>query len=88
MPMEKLLKKDVTFCYNEDCKKSLDVLKEKMVNVLRKEFHLHVNASCIVLGVVLTQDGGEDLDHLISLSKVDKNYSTIKCEWLAMVYAL
>lgn len=30
VPMEKLLKKDVTFYWNKDCKKSLDVLKEKM----------------------------------------------------------
>lgn len=29
--MEKLLKKDVTFYWNEECQKSLDVLKEKMV---------------------------------------------------------
>lgn len=30
-PMEKLLKKDVTFCWNEKFQKSFDVLKEKMV---------------------------------------------------------
>eukprot|EP00253_Pinus_taeda_P004566 PITA_04566 len=28
MPMEKLLKKDVTFCWNEECKKSLDVQRK------------------------------------------------------------
>ena len=60
-PMEKLLKKDVIFCWNDDCKKSLDILKEKMVNApflvfpdWKKEFQVHVNASCIALGVVLT----------------------------------
>ena len=30
-PMEKLLKKDATFCWDVDFQKSLDVLKEKMV---------------------------------------------------------
>lgn len=30
--MEKLLKKDVTFCWNDHCKKILDILKENMVN--------------------------------------------------------
>ena len=30
-PMEKLLKKDVKFLWNEECQKSLDTLKEKMV---------------------------------------------------------
>ena len=28
--MEKALKKDVMFCWNDHCKKSLDILKEKM----------------------------------------------------------
>lgn len=58
-PMEKL-KKDVTFCWNEDYKKSLDVLKEKMVTTSilvslywKKEFHVHVNASCIALQSIL-----------------------------------
>ena len=61
VPMEKLLKKDVTFCWNDDCKKSLDILKEKMVTApilvfpdWKKEFHVHVDASCIAMGVVLT----------------------------------
>ena len=86
--MENLLKMDVTFCWNEDCKKSLDVLKENMVTMStlvfpdwKKEFHVHVDASCIALGVVLTQVGGEGFDHSIAfasqrLSKAEKNYST------------
>ena len=60
--MEKLLKKDATFCWDEECQNSLDVLKENMVTALilvfpdwKKEFHVHVDASCIVLGAVLTQ---------------------------------
>jgi len=58
--MEKLLKKDVTFNWDKECQKSLDKLKEKMVTMLilmfpdlNKEFCVHVNASCIALGVVL-----------------------------------
>jgi len=100
MPIKKLLNKDVTFSWNDDYKKSLDILKEKMVisPILvfpdwKKEFHVHVDASCIVFGVVLTQVSEEDLDHPIAfasrrLSKVEKNYSTTKHEGLAMVYAL
>lgn len=71
--MEKLLKKDVTFCWNEECQKILDVLKENMVTVLilvfpvwKKEFHVHVDVSCIALGVVLTQLGAGDIDHPIA----------------------
>jgi len=33
MLMEKLLKNDVTFCWNDGCNKSLDILKENMVTV-------------------------------------------------------
>jgi len=59
--MEKFLKKDAMFCWDEDCQHSLDVLKEKMVTVpilvfldWKKEFHVHVDASYITLGVILT----------------------------------
>jgi len=59
----------------------------------KKEFHMHVDASCIALGVVLTQAGEGELDHPITfvsrkLSKSEKNYSTTERESLAMVYAL
>ena len=32
-PMEKLLKKDVTYFWNDDCMKSLDVIKGKLASV-------------------------------------------------------
>jgi len=60
-PMEKLLKKNVTFCWNKDCQKILDVLKGKLVTVpilvfsnWKKEFHVHVDASCISLEAIMT----------------------------------
>lgn len=31
VPMEKLLKKDIKFCWDEECQSNLDVLKERMV---------------------------------------------------------
>jgi len=98
--MEKLLKKDVMLCWNEDYKKILDVLKDKMVTApilvfldWKMEFHVHVDMSCIALGAVLTQAGRGELDHPIAftsrrLSKAEKNYSTTKREGLAMVYTL
>ena len=59
--MEKLLKKDVKFLWNEEFQQSLDTLKEKMVTTpilvfpdWNKPFHVHVDASCIALGIVLT----------------------------------
>lgn len=68
------MKKYVMFCWNDDCKKSLDVLKKMAfapIMVLTKwdeEFHVHVDTLCIVLGVVLTQDDGEGLDHPITFA--------------------
>jgi len=98
--MEKLLKKDATFYWDDECQKSLDILKKKMVIALilvfldwKKEFHIHVDASCTALGVVLTQPGEGDLNHPIAflshkLSKAERNYSTMEWEGLAMVYTL
>ena len=58
-----------------------------------KEFHVHVDASSIALGVVLGQPGEGDLDHLIAftsrkLSSTEKIYTTTEREGLEMVYAL
>ena len=77
--------------------KSLDVLKGKLAStpilVFPKrdvEFHVHVDTSCIALGVVLTQEGAEGMDHPIAfvswqLSKAENNYSTTKHEGLVVV---
>lgn len=73
--LEKLLKKDTTFCCNDECQQSLDVLKEKMITTTilvfldwKKEFHIHVDASCIALGTFLEQPWVGDLDHPIALA--------------------
>jgi hypothetical protein len=58
-----------------------------------KIFHVHVDASSIALGVVLTQPNEGNIDHLIyfsnrKLSDSENNYTTMEHEGLAMVYAL
>ena len=58
-----------------------------------KDFHVHVDFSCIALGVVLSQPGTGEIDHPIAfatrkLSKEEKNYTTTEREGLVMVYAL
>ena len=58
-----------------------------------KEFHVHVDASLVALGVVLTQLGEDDIDHMIvfasqKLSSAEKNYTMTEREGLEMVYAL
>jgi hypothetical protein len=98
--MEKLLKKDCQFSWTEECQQSFDTLKEKMVNApilvfpdQTQEFHVHVDASSIYLGVVLAQPREGDIDHPLAFSSrklftVEINYTTTKREGLAMVYAL
>jgi len=98
--MEILLKKDVTFDWDEECQKSLDILKEKMVIVpilvllaWNKEFHVHVDAFCITFDVVLAQLGAGEVDHPIAfgtrnMSKAEKNHSMTEREGLVMVYAI
>ncbi len=99
-PMEKKLKKDIKFEWTPECQESLDILKEKMVTTpilvfpdRSEEFHVHVDASSIALGIVLAQLGEGNIDHPIAfasrkLSTAEKNYTTIEREGLAMVYAL
>jgi len=100
VPMEYLLKKDTTYFWNDDYKKSLEILKKKMASapilVFPKweiKFHVHVDVLCITLGTVPMQEGEKGIDHPVtfaswSLSKAENNYSTTKREGLAMVYAL
>ena len=86
-PMERLLKKDTKFQWTYEFQESLDKLKRKMVAApilifpdWKKEFHVHVNASSVALGVILMQLGEGEIDHPISfssrkLSTAENNYT-------------
>jgi predicted transcriptional regulator YdeE len=57
------------------------------------EFHVHTNASLLVIGVMLAQNATGEYDQPIVyafrlLNKVEHNYITIEIKALAMVYAL
>jgi hypothetical protein len=98
--MEKLLRKDTKYQWNDECQHSLDTLKENMVTTpilvlpdWEKTFHVHVDSSVIALGAILAQLGVGDLDHLIAfasnkLSDSEQNYNMTEREGLVMVYAL
>jgi hypothetical protein len=98
--MDKILNKDSKFQWIEECHQSFDTLKKKMVTTpilvspdWSKEFHVHVDASSIALGVVLSHPCARDIHHPISfasrkLSTSEINYTTTEREGLAMVYAL
>ena len=73
--MEKLLKKDTKFQWTDECQESMDKLKRKMATTpilifpdWKKEFHVHVDASSMALGVVLTQPREGDIDHPIAFA--------------------
>ena len=99
-PMEKILKKDAKFQWTEVCQESLDKLKSKMAIMpilvfpdWKKQFHVHVNALSVALGIVLTQPGEGTIDHPISFSSrklltAKKNYTMTEREGLTMVYVL
>jgi hypothetical protein len=98
--MEKMLRKDTKYQWNNECQHGLDTLKEKMVTApilvfpyWEKTFHVHVDASVIALGAILVQPRAGDLDHSIAfarrkLSDSEQNYNTTEREGLDMVYAL
>jgi hypothetical protein len=89
-PMEKLLKNEDNFQWNEDCQKGLDTLKQKLVTTpilifpeWNKEIHVHVDASSIALGALLSQPREGDIDHPIAfasrkLSTYENKYTTTK----------
>jgi hypothetical protein len=86
--MEKLLRKDTKYQWNDKCQHGLDTLKENMVIVpilvfpeWGNTFHVHVDASAITLGAILGQLGVEDLDHPIAFASrklfdSEQNYNT------------
>jgi len=70
------VKKDIKYEWNDECQQGLDIFKEKMVTTpilvfpyWSKEFHVHVDASAIELGAVLTHPGEGDIDHPISFAR-------------------
>ena len=69
------MKKGIRFEWTPDCQASLDILKENMVTApilvfpnWNKEFHVHVDASSIALGIVLAQSGEGNINHPISFA--------------------
>ena len=82
------MNKDVAFVWSPECQGRFDTLKAKMASTpilvfldWNKEFHVHVDASSVALGVVLTQPSEGDLDHRIAFASrkfsfAKKNYTT------------
>ena len=99
-PLEKLLREDQDFDWMEECDTSFDTLKIKLVKapILRFlnwsiKFHVHIDASGLEIGAILTQPGEDGMDYPIiyssrKLNKFECNYSTTEREALGMVFSL
>jgi hypothetical protein len=68
--MDELLWKEVKFRWSQDCQESFEFLKKKLVEapILKfpdwsRRFHVHVDASSIVVGSVLAQPYDDTIDH-------------------------
>ncbi|KAM2449538.1 hypothetical protein PS1_019633 [Malus domestica] len=98
-PLCRLLQKDVTFDFNEECEKAFKHLKEMLTSapIIRPPdwsipFELMCDASDYALGTVLGQRKDKQ-PHVIyyasqTLNDAQLNYSTTEKELLAVVFAL
>jgi hypothetical protein len=99
-PIDELFRKYVELKWSQDYRESFEFLKKKLVEapILKfpdwsRKFHVHVGASNVVVGSVLTQPYDDTIDHPNAyasqkLNKVEINYSTTKREALSMTFAL
>ena len=69
-PMKELLRIDVPYHWTEECQHSFELLKRKLVKapILKfpdwsKKFHVHIDASSLAVGAILTQPIDEATDH-------------------------
>ena len=99
-PPEEILREDKEFDWIEECNISFETLKRKLVEapILRfpnwsTKFHVHIDASGLAIGEILTQPGDGGIDYPIvyssrKLNKAERNYSTTEREALGLVFAL
>ena len=99
-PLEELLREDKEFDWTKESNISFDTLNRKLVEapILRFlnwsiKFHIHIDASGLAIGAILTQPGDDGMDYPIfysskKLNKEEINYSATEMEALGMVFAL
>ena len=86
-PLEELLRDDQEFNWTEEWDISFEKLKRKLVEapILRFpnwsiKFHVHIDASGLAIGAILTQPGDDGMDYPIVYSsrKLNKLKETIQ----------
>lgn len=98
--MEDILRINVAFIWNKECIEAFETLKNLLIKtpILRfinwsKKFHVHIDASAIVDGEILTQHGDDSMDHpkgyaIQKFNKTERKYSMTGREGLGMVFSL
>lgn len=98
-PLTQLLEKDRDFAFDEDCKKSFEELKKRLVNApimvtpdWTQPFEIMCDASNSVIGSVLGQRKGKFFHTIYyastTLNGAQLNYTTTEKEFLAVVFSL
>jgi len=99
-PIDELLKKEVEFHWSHECDKSFELLKIKLVEVptlifpkWSRKFHIHVDASNVVVKSTLSHPYDDMVDHPNAyssrkLNKEEINYSMTEHEALTMIFSL
>jgi hypothetical protein len=99
-PITELTRKIKFFLWTKECQKAWELIKQKYIETLilispnwQVEFHVHINVSLLVVGVMLSQNVTRKSDQPIVyasrlLNKVEQNYSATEREVLAMVFSL
>ena len=99
-PLEELLREDQEFNWKEECHILFEKLKGKLVEapILKFpnwsiKFQVHIDASGLAIGEILTQLGDDGMDYPIvysskKLNEDERNYLTTEREALGMVFAL
>ena len=92
-PLNKLLEKQSKFIWDDECQISFNRLKDLLTNSpvlcypsLDQDFILYTDASGNGLGAVLEQEGRVVSYASRTLTKAERNYSTIEKECLALVF--
>lgn len=96
--LTKLTKKNVKFVWSDECQKSFELLKEKLMSppILqypdfseKNEFTIQCDASGFALGSVLTNKNGSAIAYASRmLNKGEINYPVIEKELLSIVWAI
>jgi hypothetical protein len=98
--LEELLRADIPYIWTNECQQAFELLKRKLVEApilkfpdwLRK-FHVHIDASALVVGAILAQPADDYTNHpniyaSRKLNKAERNYSNTEREALGMAFAL